>query len=39
MLAYLLAAVLVCAAARSASFIHLEVNDRADGGYQQQTQK
>jgi hypothetical protein len=39
MLACLLAAVLVCAAARSASFIHLEIYDRADGGYQQQAHK
>ena len=39
MLTRLLAGLLVCAAARSASFIHLEVNDRADGGYQQQAQK
>lgn len=39
MLACLLAALLVCAAARSASFIHLEVNDRADGGYQQKAPK
>jgi hypothetical protein len=39
MLACLLAGLLACAAARSASFIHLEVNDRADGGYQQQAQK
>src|SRR5450759_2296394 len=39
MLACLLAAVLVCAAARSASLIHLEIYDRADGGYQQQAHK
>jgi len=32
----LLAAFFFCATARSASLIHLEVNDRADGGYQQQ---